>query len=335
MAKRRTVEEKLAQIRQLRGAAPSPEVIRELGAALKDASNLVVAEAAALIGRTQAVDLRPTLVGAFERFLENPLKADKLCRAKNAIAEALNELEFSEEEFYWRGARYVQLEPVWGGSVDSAAPLRVACAFALVRLRAHGVHEYLADMLNDPEKAARVGAAQALAYSGTDAAGLLLRLKAGCGDAEPEVIAECFNGLVKLSSEGVDFVARFLDAGDLAIQEAALLALGDSRRAPAFPILQAFWEREGEGRLQETILMAISLLRQPAATDFLLSLVAKATERVARAAIIALAIHRYDGRIREHTAAAAAAHGRAGLRAFFLERFGEDRNAEGAEDAER
>src|SRR5207237_2381965 len=112
--------------------------------------------------------------------------------------EALNQLDFDDEAFFWRGARYVQLEPVWGRSVDTAAPLRVACALSLVRTRAHGVMPYLIELLCDEEKTARIGAAQALAYSETDAGYLLLLLKARLGDEEPEVISECFNGLIKL-----------------------------------------------------------------------------------------------------------------------------------------
>src|SRR6266852_1000161 len=129
MAKARSLKEKLAQLHLLRGVPVSPPLIKELRAALADPSNFVVAEAAAIAGKAQLNDLAPDLVAAFDRFLENPLKRDQLCKAKTAIAEALNQLDYPEEEFFWRGARYIQLEPVWGGSQDTAALLRVACAF--------------------------------------------------------------------------------------------------------------------------------------------------------------------------------------------------------------
>src|SRR5882724_8989275 len=137
MAKGRSLESKLARLRELRGAAPSPQLVQELRLALADTSNLVVTEAAALAGAARVANLAADLVAAFDRFLDNPLKTDKRCRAKIALAEALNQLEFSDEDFFWRGARYVQLEPVWGGEEDMAAALRVACAFALVRTRAN------------------------------------------------------------------------------------------------------------------------------------------------------------------------------------------------------
>jgi HEAT repeat protein len=294
----------------------------ELRAALTVASNFVVAEAAEIVGEQKLSELIPDLLAAFERFLVEPEKTDKQCRAKIAIAEALNQLEYNEEAFFWKGARYVQFEPVWGGEKDTAAPLRVTCAFSLVRSHAHGVLPYLVDLLNDPEKPARIGAAQALAYSETESAALLLRLKARIGDVDPEVIAECFNGLLSLAaSDAVPFVAQFLYSHDLALQEAAILALGDSRRPEAFGALKEFWDRHIDNRLQETILMALSLLRLPVATDFLLSLVAKEVDAIARTAVAALAIHRYDARLREKTAAAVAQSGRAALKAFFEDRF--------------
>ena len=322
MAKARSLEAKLAKVRSLRGAPRSAELLEGLRTALDDASNLVAAEAAEIVGQAQLAELAPELLKTFERFMESPEKTDKLCRAKITVAEALNEMEYAEEDFFWRGARYVQFEPVWGGEKDTAAPLRVACAFGLVRSRARGVLPYLVDLLTDPEKPARIGAAQALAYSETESAGLLLRFKARLGDSELEVISECFNGLLKLTpTAGVSFVAEFLGSHDMAIQEAAILALGDARRPEAFEALKGFWEKQIDSRLQETILMAMSLLRLPVSTDFLLSLVANEAESVARIAVSALAIHRYDDRLRERTAAAVDQSRRAALKPFFAERF--------------
>jgi hypothetical protein len=316
MAKSRSLEGRLAQLRALRSAPASPQRLLALRAALGDASHFLVAEAAEIAAEARLDDLVSDLAAAFARFLENPVKRDPLCRAKIAIAEALSKLEFSDEEFFWRGARYVQLEPVWGRSMDTAAPLRVACAFGLVRMRAFGLLSFLVDLLCDPEKTARIGAAQALAYSETDAAYLVLRLKARLGDPEPEVLSECFNCLVHLKpEEGVSLVAEFLDSSDGAVQEAAILALGDSRRREAFEILKSFWERCSDPKLQEITLMALALLRIAPATDYLLDLVGTAGEPVALAALSALALHRYDERLRERVALAVS--DKAVLRAHF------------------
>src|SRR5262249_9340386 len=155
-----------------------------------------------------------------------------------------NKLEFADEEFYLHGVCYVQLEPAWGEPVDAAVPIRVACAFGLVRIRYRGVLALLVDLLTDPEKGARAGAARALAESGTEAAGFLLRLKGRLGVAESEVVSECLSGIVELNPEqGVHFVAEFVAAPPAQVQEAALLALGSSRRPEAFKILKSFAEK--------------------------------------------------------------------------------------------
>lgn len=178
----------------------------------------MAAEAADLAKARQATDLAPDLAGAFRRFLVEPEKTDKQRRAKLAIAEALREFGHDDEALFWKGARHAQPEPIWGGSQDTAAPLRICCAHALVQLRARGVLP-LADLLCDPEKPARIGAAQALASHGTEAAALLLRLKIRCGDEQPEVVGECFAGLIALEpEEGVALAAEYLRADQATIR---------------------------------------------------------------------------------------------------------------------
>src|SRR6266404_6061254 len=94
MAKARSLEEKLAHLRSLRGAPHSPQVLQDLRNALVDRSNLAVAEAASIAGEGHLTDLGTDLVEAFDRLMSEPAKSDKLCRAKIAIAEALNQIEF-------------------------------------------------------------------------------------------------------------------------------------------------------------------------------------------------------------------------------------------------
>ena len=54
MAKRSSLDDKLAAVRRLRDEDPSPEVTAELRKALADRSNLVVAAAADIVGDQQA-----------------------------------------------------------------------------------------------------------------------------------------------------------------------------------------------------------------------------------------------------------------------------------------
>src|SRR5262249_35103724 len=148
MAKTRSSAAKLAQLRELRGQSPSPKLIDELRTALRDASNLVVSETAEIAGEARLMDLNSALVEAYERFLIDAERKDKLCRAKIAIVEALNKMEYDDAEFYLRGIHYVQSEPAYGGPVDTAVPIRVASAFALVHLRHRDIFALLVDMLS-------------------------------------------------------------------------------------------------------------------------------------------------------------------------------------------
>src|SRR5262245_17374001 len=134
MAKTRGVEAKLARLSELRKEPLSPPLVAELRRALGDASNLVAAEAAEIAGALGLSELAGDLVAAFERFMVEPEESDKRCRAKIAIVEALNKIEYDRDDVFLRGIHHVQMEPVWGKSEDSAGHLRGASAFGLVRV---------------------------------------------------------------------------------------------------------------------------------------------------------------------------------------------------------
>jgi HEAT repeat protein len=317
MGKRLSVEEKLAAVRRLREQDPSPRVTAELRSALGDKSNLIVAAAAGIVGDQKVADLSGDLEAAFERLLLDPLKSDKLCRGKLAVVQALDKLEHDRPDIFLKAARHVQFEPVWGGQEDTAAPLRAAGLLALARLDDHGLLPLLVDSLTDPQKEVRIAAAQALGYHGTESAGLLLRLKARIGDNEPEVVSECLSGLLNCSpQESLPFVSQFLESADTALREAAILALGRSRIPEAFDALKACWQRDPLG-LKETLLLAMAMLRLPAANEFLLELVATGPETVSSSALSALMIHLYDPRLRQRIAEAIDKSGSRSLRAKF------------------
>ena len=131
----------------------------------------------------------------------------------------------------------------------------------------------------DPAKDVRIAAAQAMGYVGTEAAGLLLRLKARIGDRDPEVLSECLSGLLTVNpAENLAFVAEFLEPGNAARCEAAALALGKSRLPDALDPLKACWPRCVSAELREQVLLAIAMMRLPAAIDYLMELVASDSE---------------------------------------------------------
>jgi HEAT repeat protein len=303
MANRLSLEEKIAAIRRLREQPASSEHTAELRRSLGDRSNLVVAAAAAVVAAQGLVELSAALEAAFDHLLINPLKDDKLCRAKIAVIQALDKLEHDRAEVFRKAARHVQFEPVWGGQEDSAAPLRAAAIFALARIGSSEDLPLLVDSLTDPERDVRIASAQAVASFANEAAALLLRLKARMGDREPEVLCECLSGLLTIDpKENFPFVTEFLDTGDPAKCEAAVLALGKSQLPEAFEALKSCGSRAIASGLREQILLGIAMLRLPAAIDYLLELVASDSEPDAIAALFALKIHNYDPRLRQRIA---------------------------------
>ena len=304
MAKARGLETKLARLRAIGKEDAAPGHLAELRGFLGDKSNIVVAEAAEIVGGRMLADFAPDLVGAFQRFMIDPVETDMLCRAKIAIMESLNKIEYDDDATFLTGFRHVQPEPGWGGSSDTAAPLRGASAFGLVRIHHRGVVLLLAELLADPEKIARQNAAQALGAVGSEAAIALLRFKAKAGDKDPEVIGDCLTALMTAEpKESLAFVAKFLDSRAEGIAEGAALALAESRRPEAFEILKKHWPSVREESLQNVLLLGISITRLPPAIDFLLEILAGKDEAAAAGALSALAIHKHNPVVKERIAA--------------------------------
>ena len=211
------------------------------------------------------------MIAAFAHFLEDPIRRDPGCAAKEAIADALYRLGAPEIDVYQRGIRHVQLEPVYGGKQDTAVQLRGTCGLALVRVHHPDYLIALAELLADREAPARRIAAQALGYSENPAAQPLLRLKALIGDEEPQVLSECLLALLAVAPDAsLEFVAGFLDGRTPDNAEAAALALGGSRLPAALPLLCEWWERTFDANLRRTALLAIAMLKSDAAIAYLL-----------------------------------------------------------------
>ena len=210
--KRRPLEETLLALRRVRQAPGSEASQRELRQVLGGEGSHAVARAAALVGELGLEALVPDLVAAFPRFFEEPERADPGCSAKTAIVEALRRLEQDERALYRRGAAHVQMEPVFGGRVDTAVDLRGTSALALAESAGGDVLVDLAHLLADPEAPVRASAARAVAVHGRDGGVPLLHLKALAGDAEPRVVAECLLSVLRLDPrDGLAFVASFFD----------------------------------------------------------------------------------------------------------------------------
>ena len=233
-------EAKLQALEELRG---SPGAAAGLRKGLADRNNYVVSKAAALAEELQLTEIVPDLLVAFDRHFAP--KADGQCWAKNAIAKALVALEHHDAEPYLRGLTHVQMEPVWGGQVDTAATLRGTCALALIDCRLDDVTllTHLADALADAEKTVRVDAAVALSRCGIPEAVALLRFKAKSGDAEPEVLGQCLHSLLQLAPRDyIPFVEAFL-AGEEDVKAEAASALAQCPEPAAWEALVRLWGR--------------------------------------------------------------------------------------------
>jgi hypothetical protein len=322
MPKSRTLEDTLAALNRLRDDPTSAAALAQLRQVLAGKSSHAAAKAAQIAGEFEISAVVSDLMAAFDRFMVNPVKSDPNCRAKAAIADALYRIGHDDESVFLRGIRHRQMEPVYGGRVDTAIDLRAACALGLARMNHPEVLIELADLLADPESRGRAAAAQAITYSGSDHGVPLLRLKVLSGDDDSSVISECLAGLLRLApASSLPFAARLLDAPDASISEAAALALGGSRLPEAFDVLRQWWERTTTVALRRTALLAIAMLRRDQPLDFLLALIKEADGPTAREAIAALAMYRHDDAFRQRVQECIDHRQDVELRAAFAEAF--------------
>lgn len=305
MPRRPSLEDRLGRLSELLAEPDAGIVRRELAKSLGDRSNHLVAKAAKITAELEVDELTGELTEAFDRFMVEPQRTDKGCVAKSALVETLVALDAREDEVYLRGVRHKQLEPAYGGSVDTAVQLRVSSAEGLMISIHPDLGLEMTELLVDSETPARVAAARVLAASGRTEAEPLLRLKAHLGDDEPEVTSAALAGLLALAPRrSLPFVARFLGSDEPAVVEAAALALGESRLEEAVPLLARRYDRGADRRLEQTLLIAISMLRREPGLEHLLSMVRDGHQGRAVQALVALAIHRGDDAVRERTVAA-------------------------------
>ena len=275
MAGKQKFEQQLAALDALRDLPPEARV-EPLRKALAHRNNFIAAKAADLVREFNLSQLIPELLTAFDRFLEDAVKSDPQCWAKNALSKALAALDHQDAAIFLRGMRHIQLEPVWGGRSDTAATLRANCALALVQCRSLPDAELLAhlvDLLADKEKIVRAAALQAIEQVGAAPSALLLRLKAIAGDTEPEVLGAAYSGILRLEGvTAIPWVSHFLDAEDDPAAEAAL-AIAATHSPQGLEVLRKRLGGIADPWFRSVVLSAIALTRQDEAVAFLLELV--------------------------------------------------------------
>jgi len=262
------------------GAALSGEAQEQVRKALGSRHNFLVAKAARLVEEGELASLLPEVLAAYDRFFADAVKSDPQCWAKNALVKAMAKLEHRAKDAYVRGVRHHQMEPVWGGSTDTAGALRGSCAHALVDCLGVSDAELLTillDPLLDSDKTVRIEATRAIGHVGGVGAALVLRLRAMIGAKidkdEPEVLGACYSSLLALEgAEAVPLVAAAMKDGDEIAGEAAF-ALADLRTAEALAALLDRYRAGADDWFRQILLSAIALTRQPKAVEFLLGLI--------------------------------------------------------------
>jgi hypothetical protein len=298
----RGLDQRAAQLRALDPDAP--DALAKLRAALREPAGFLVATAAKLVEEHRLEPLVPELAPAFERLCDDAAKRDPACRGKLAIARALHGLDHWDDRVFVAGLRHEQLEG-WGRE-DTAADLRGVCGIAHAHFGRPDALDVLAALLADRERATRIAAAQALGDAGRPDATALLRFKILLGDAEPAVLAACFEAMFSLARDAsFDFVVAQLAAHDERAEVAAL-ALGGTRDAAAVEPLTRWCVGASPEQRHRIAFLALALLRAEPATEHLLDAIRAHGRRDAVAAAQALATFKDDPSLLARIRAAAA-----------------------------
>ena len=285
MPRIRDVEEERLALRRLK-EVPASEAETAVAHALGDSIAAIVERAAEVAAHHAMKKLAPVIVEAFERLLKEGSKADPQCSAKIALATALAAFEHSDPAPFLAGMRHVQPEG-WGTPTDTAAALRGICALGYVQCDVADIDvlRRMIGLLNDKELLARIAAARAIAKVGTEAASLMLRLRAELGSDEPELLGACYSGVLSIEgAPAIEWARQFLRCEDEIGAEAAM-AISDTHTIEAFRVLEERYAKAEDPWFRKALLSAIALTRQQEATDWLLGLV----ERSPREAVLAQA----------------------------------------------
>ncbi len=297
----------------------------ELRAYLGDTNGFLLCEAAKA---AQALDLReliPDLAAAFQRLVPLKQETDRGCFGKKALIEALLYFEAPLYDLYLIGLRVIQREHSFGPPVDTASSLRGLCAFALVQLEFSEAIQEITPLLMDPEPDTRAAAAEALTATGEDTVGAILHLKVMNGDAESDVLGACYRGMLKIAPKRyVPLVASALEGGE----EAAAIALGESRLPAALEALKKARQAPIPNVSEETLYLAIALLRLDEANQYLVQMVEEGRESSAIKAIAALGLHKHDEKLKKrlYKIIKGPRAKALNIRAAFIEQFGLPQN---------
>ncbi len=324
---KQNTDSKLSKLNKIHHELDDKKVAAAIKSALADRNNRVIAKAAEICEEKLLYDQESKLLAAYQYLLINPEKVDAHCTGKNAILRALVALDYNDVDFYLACIRYKQMEPVWGGSVDTGIDIRCSAAMGLVSTSYSRALLELIDLLNDDEMLARMGAIRAIAQGMPYEAALLLRQKLATGDEEAEVVGECMMALLHVEPEqSLPLVSAYLqDQDNEVLYELAALSLGESRLDSALAVLQSAWQRTFayQFTLRRILLRAISLHRSDAAFAWLLGLIADSDKTTVAEIIELLAIYKHNKNLKQELSSILEKHGSREHFALFRQYWGD------------
>jgi HEAT repeat protein len=308
-------ETMLAQVGLALRDPRSPENRERLHEALLRAPAILAARVATSIAERNLDGFEGVLEQTFQRFLEDPVKSDPGCRAKLAALAALDRLESTHVATFIAGTAYFQLEPGFGGPVDTAVGIRARAIVALARIGLSDLPLIAAQLINDPASPVRRAAADAIAYHGERAAAGTVWLKFEQGDDDELVTLACASAVLSLAPEWALQALRPKFFGpDAAPREVVALALGEARHPGAIELLFECLDGTVSPQARAVVLRGLALNRSERARVFLLQVIREGNAVEAKAAVAALGVHAHEPGLSERVREAARGNAKVDLR---------------------
>lgn len=290
----------LDELRGNRDAARSDAGQATLTRALASRQASLVIAAAQLVAEYTITPLRDALATAFHALAgDKAASQDPGALAKEALVAALDAIDADEASLFAAAALFSTREAPRGTVRDSSGRLRARGLLALARVTHPDFSIIAAAGLTDPDATVQLSAARALATRGLrEGAGLLL-LRMRSAEIATDLYVACLHGLFVLAPEFAVTTARqgLRDARE-ASRERVLHALGSAHDARAADLLAGELSSAALSDDRLPFIHALGLSVHPRAREHLLELVSGERESDAEAALEALAIHRYDPRLR-------------------------------------
>jgi hypothetical protein len=277
MARRRDpLKEALEELERSHQAGRSDSGVEHLRAVIASETGLLVAKAAAVASAWSESSLAADLERSFHRLRTDGPTVDPQCWAKVAVIRALFELAWDEPEVYVAGCRTVQLEPVRGGTEDTAVGVRRRSIRALLQIPVVDpelTSTQLADLLADRDRSVRTEAASVCVYGQPALVAPLLRLKIKVGDADSRVIGTCFDSLlaVKPDDDSVALVQNYCNKGSQPLWAEALGALVSCNLDSAVASVVDLYEELNDEQLRRIVVTAAGTSSTGLARSFLLA----------------------------------------------------------------